>query len=71
MRDPSHAAGDRPARPVGRDDGLLDALRGVLAAAEPMPAHVAEGARMAFSLRDLPVLQAPARPSRPARRRVR
>jgi hypothetical protein len=48
--------GDRTSPPDGVDDGLLDVLRGALAAADPMPAHVVDGARIALSLRDLPVL---------------
>jgi hypothetical protein len=60
--------GDRPHR-TGRsrvsDEALLSALRGALAAAEPLPAHVPEAARMAFSLRGLPVLQASGRRSPP------
>jgi hypothetical protein len=66
MRDLWHGIGDRTSRPDGPDDGLLDALRGALGAADPTPVRVSEGARMAFSLRELPVLPASAPRSRPA-----
>jgi len=42
---------------VDEDAALLEALRGVLATVGPAPGHVLTGARMAFSLRGLPVVE--------------
>jgi hypothetical protein len=71
MRDAWRTDGDRSPHPDDGDDGLLDALRGAVAAAEPMPCGVRDGGRMAFSLRGLPVLPSPAGRSRPATARGR
>jgi hypothetical protein len=69
MRDLLLGTGDQLPRPDGGDDRLLEALRGALGAADAVPRRVTEGARMAFSLRDLPVLPASAPRWRPAARR--
>jgi hypothetical protein len=56
MGDPSKTIGDRRARSSDSEARLIDALRDVLAAADPMPVHVTDGLRGVFSLRELPVL---------------
>jgi hypothetical protein len=61
----------RARRPPDGDERLLDALRRALAASEPVPAHVADGVRAAFAMREVPVLPAAGARLRPpaARRR--
>jgi hypothetical protein len=64
MSDRAHGTGQRTPPPLAaRDAELLGALRSAVGAADPPPDHVRAGARAAFSLRDVPVLQGRA-PSR-------
>jgi hypothetical protein len=62
---------DRPPRSPDGDARLLHALGEALDAAEPMPLHVSDGLRGAFSLRDLPVVPAAVQRMRPAAARRR
>jgi hypothetical protein len=71
MGDLPDGIGDRPSRSPDRDARLLDALREALDAAEPMPLHVTDGLRGAWSLRDLPVIPAAEQRVRPAAARRR
>lgn len=65
------SSGHRARRQPDGDERLLDALRCTLAACEPVPAHLADGVRAAFAMREVPVLPAPGARLRPpaARRR--
>jgi hypothetical protein len=62
MRDPRDDSDGRD-RSAPEDDGrLLDALRGVLGAVDPMPDRVLDAGRMSFALRELSALPVTQRP---------
>jgi hypothetical protein len=58
MGDLPDGTDDRPARSPDSRTRLMDALRETIGAADPVPPHVTDGIRAAFSLREFRVLSA-------------